>query len=369
MFTNNDIKRGMINTIEKKTIKKNININSLFRELELINSCNNYKQCGKTELVTLDYTQSKWNSSNFFIWLPTPLENVINMTLRSLELPHTFYTFSSELKTNVFTIIDNTTNEEYVIELIPGNYTASELISQINYCIEKIPDLSEKIEFSRDTITGKCYIYSLNTEDPFDFDIDFNLPSDEERDIFLNLGWILGFRKGYYTYSNDYLINDSSDMINLGNNQKTSDFVNQNYQNSNIIFNFNSDTTLTSPTPVFPQGFISEGIIDTSGPKYLFLLATDFTKGQHDNYTSLVSKNTHIPCSDILARINIPTIRNQIGFTNLSDFIPRKREYFGPVKIEKIHFKVVDEFGRIINLNNNDISLLLEFEISYSNNY
>ena len=289
--------------------------------------------------------------------------------MTALELPHTFYTISSDLKTNVFTIIDNSTDEEYIIELINGNYTTNELISQINYTIQNIPNLKDKIEFNKDTNTGKCFIISKDINNPFNFDIDFELPNNEDRDIYLNLGWILGFRKNLYKYDNDYIINDSIDNIQLSSLQKESIFVKQNYTESTIVFNYNTNPSLTIPKVIFPQGYVSEGIMDTSGPKYLFLLACDFTKGQQDNYTSLVSKNTHIPSSDILARINIPTIRNQIGYTNLSDFIPRKREYFGPVKIEKIHFKIVDEFGRLINLNNNDISLLLEFEIAYSNNY
>lgn len=355
----------MFNTSNNKNtgkFNKLININSLFREIEYVNSCNS------TPTESLDYTDSKYNSSNFPIWLPSPLENVLSMTLKALELPHTFYTISSELKTNVFTIINNDTNTRHVIEILNGNYTTSEIIKQLNYSILNISELNGKIEFSFDTSTGKCYVYNLDPSSPLNFDLDFSLPNNESREIFKNLGWILGFRKSYYSYSKDYLFNDSADNINLSETQRNNNLVNSNYDNSKLFFNFNTDPFQRSPLPIFPNGYVSEGIIDISGPKYLFLMATDFTKGQKDNYTSLTSKNTHIPASDILARINIPTIRNQIGFTNLSDFIPRKREYFGPVKIEKIHFKIIDEFGRNINLNNNDISLLLDFEIAYNNN-
>ena len=356
----------MFNTSSNKNtgkFNKLININSLFREIEYVNSCNN------TPTESLDYTESKYNSSNFPIWLPSPLENVLSMTLKALELPHTFYTISSELKTNVFTIINNDTDTKYVIELLNGNYTINEIIKQLNYTITNIPDLNGKIEFSSNTSTGKCYIYNKSgVNPPLNFDLDFSLPNNESREIFKNLGWILGFRKSYYSYSNDYLTNNSVDNINLSETQRNSNFVNSNYDDSTIVFSSSTDPSQPSPTALFPNGYVSEGIIDISGPKYLFLMATDFTKGQKDNYTSLTSKHTHIPASDILARINIPTIRNQIGFTNLSDFIPRKREYFGPVKIEKIHFKIIDEFGRNINLNNNDVSLLLDFEIAYNNN-
>ena len=432
MFNNNDIKRGMINTIEKKTIKKNININSLFRELELINSCNNYKQCGKTELVTLDYTESKWNSSNFFIWLPTPLENVINMTLRSLELPHTFYTFSSELKTNVFTIVElrdafdssncciytpifneqtsstcSTTScdecddsEEFdssieypcrithVIEIIPGNYSSEELVAQIQASIDATlgPNI---VKINMNPNYGRTYIYAENNDSSteFKFDLDFRIPDDPMRNIQMNMGWILGYRKPYYHYDDttingcgygpDYIENDATESINnpghdvLGPVQSDSCFVKQNYNdstkcNQSIIAVPNTNYPGTPSYPYYPQGFVSEGFMDTSGARYLFLIVDDFNNNVNDQYMSLVTKNTQLPSSNILARIIIPHSKHTSGFENLANFIPNKRNYFGPVNIEKLHFKLLDEFGRIINLNNNDISLLLEFEVLYN---
>ena len=78
----------MFNTSNNKNTEKFnklININSLFREIEYVNSCNN------TPTESLDYTDSKYNSSNFPIWLPSPLENVLSMTLKALELPYILY--------------------------------------------------------------------------------------------------------------------------------------------------------------------------------------------------------------------------------------------------------------------------------------
>ena len=115
--------------------------------------------------------------------------------------------------------------------------------------------------------------------------MDFSLPNNESREIFKNLGWILGFRKSYYSYSNDYLTNDSVDNKILSETQRNSNFVDSNYDDSTLVFSSNSDPDQSAPSPVFPNGYVSEGIIDISGPKYLFLMATDFTKGQKDNYT------------------------------------------------------------------------------------
>ena len=39
-----------------------------------------------------------------------------------------------------------------------------------------------------------------------------------------------------------------------------------------------------------------------------------------------------------------------------------KRLYQGPVNIDKLHISIVDEYGKIINLNNMDISLGINFK-------
>ena len=43
----------------------------------------------------------------------------------------------------------------------------------------------------------------------------------------------------------------------------------------------------------------------------------------------------------------------------------RKRNYFGPVDIQKLRIQLLDEYGRIIQLNNMDWSCALTFEVLY----
>lgn len=42
-----------------------------------------------------------------------------------------------------------------------------------------------------------------------------------------------------------------------------------------------------------------------------------------------------------------------------------KRIYFGPTNINKLHIKIYDEYGRILDVNNGDLSIELECEILY----
>ena len=71
----------------------------------------------------------------------------------------------------------------------------------------------------------------------------------------------------------------------------------------------------------------------------------------------------------ILARVSLaPLLSTVSNGTSLADqFNPGDfiRNYFGPVDIEKLRLTVVDEFGRVINLNNMDLSMALTFVCLY----
>lgn len=370
-----NIVAGNINELSRRTIKKCVNINSAFRDIEAPTLYPEIK-CPR---------ESKWSSSNFYIRLPTPIDKTVSMSLSSIEIPNSFYSISSDFKSNVFTIIlkkiSDMTEISYVIEIIQGNYTATQLIQQIQYAIDNIIGLPGLIKIDMHPIYGKTYIYknfSHNNFADYDFELDFRLPDDKERNIKMNLGWILGYRKPYYYYKIGYkdgcfydpgYIKNSSISPYLGPEQLESPSVNQNYKESTNCY---KKSKIIQPLfeKTFPQGFVSEGLIDINPIKYLFLIVDDFNNNVSDQYISLVSKTTQLPSSNILARIVVPNsncnTKCDVMFDNLSNFTLKKRDYFAGVTIEKLHFKLVDEYGRIINLNKNDISLLLEFEVIYN---
>ena len=79
--------------------------------------------------------------------------------------------------------------------------------------------------------------------------------------------------------------------------------------------------------------------------------------------------NSSLGRDDILARISLaPLLSTITQGTSLADqFNPGDfvRNYFGPVDIEKLHITVVDEFGRVIDLNNSDYTFTLKIEQIY----
>ena len=67
-----------------------------------------------------------------------------------------------------------------------------------------------------------------------------------------------------------------------------------------------------------------------------------------------------------MGRIQIVTGFNTILTNNNSDLVFKKREYFGPVKLEKVHIRLLNKYGEPVDLNGNDFSFVLEIEQLYS---
>jgi len=75
--------------------------------------------------------------------------------------------------------------------------------------------------------------------------------------------------------------------------------------------------------------------------------------------------NSSILNNNILARISTqPAAFGSTNQNNLS-LITTPRQYFGPVDIQKLNIQLLDEYGRIIELNNMDYSFCLTFICAY----
>jgi len=107
---------GVINPLKKRTLKKNLNIDTRFRD--------NYFST---------------TSTNFNVVLPTTFNDVIQMQLSAIELPTTYYAVSKQSGNNFFSIIlvkaDGSTVSG-VINIPSGNYDQNTIIDTINHQIQ-----------------------------------------------------------------------------------------------------------------------------------------------------------------------------------------------------------------------------------------
>jgi hypothetical protein len=292
--------QGIINPLNKRVLRQNINIDTRFRD--------NY------------FTTS---ASNFHLDMPIKISKVVSMQLSALEFPSTFYAISKALGNNFFVIeIDG---EPPLIVTIPdGNYTFTVLQNYLAAFMTSsvVPALYQNIVFIIDAISvnnvtsGTGHMVTNSGASGIKYKLNFGTDMEGNPDtitpIQLKFGWMMGFRKALYEGE---------------------------------------------------TGYVSEGIVDLVGPRYLYLVVNDFNNNVSDAFygafkDSILNKN-------ILARITIQGSVFNILTQNNFSLITSPRQYFGPVDVQKLHIQLLNEYGKVINLNSMDYSFCITFQTIY----
>jgi hypothetical protein len=281
---------GIINPIKKRTIRKNLNIDTRFRD--------NY------------YSTA---ASNFNIQLPLNIDNVLQMQLASIELPTSYYVVSKQYNNNYFNIVVN--GENAIITIPDGNYTQTAIMDIINTQLELsgppfsyisfIVNLTNTTNGSAETMVGPNGT-GVVTQLELNFQYDRNGIEDRGTPLPLKFGWNLGFRNGIYSGITNY---------------------------------------------------VSEGIIDLSGPRYVYLVVDDYNNNVNNNFYSAF--NNSVLNKNILARISVQANNFNILEQNNLNIVTTPREYFGPINLYAMNIQLLDEYGRIVDLNNMDFSFCL----------
>ena len=108
------------------------------------------------------------------------------------------------------------------------------------------------------------------------------------------------------------------------------------------------------------QGYNPEAVYDNLGSRYFILCIDDFNK----NYSNTLSSPfTESIFNNETAIAKVPNNPNSINFDDI--FYQSRRNYFGPVNIKKIKIQLLDELGRVVDLNNNDFSFSIQIEQLY----
>ena len=80
----------------------------------------------------------------------------------------------------------------------------------------------------------------------------------------------------------------------------------------------------------------------------------------------LLGENSTLISDNILSRIQITSSPFQNNVYSSSQNYSIKRNYNGPVRIRKLHIKIIDKYGRIIDLNDYPTNFVFEFTTLYS---
>lgn len=314
---NSDFFPGKLNQLNTRIITKNLNIDTRFRD-------------------NLYSTQS----SDFSIQMPIKFNKVVSMSLSSLELPVSFYGICKEFGNNFlylqvtytsFTDSNITLTSDKTITVPDGNYNASDLLDTINKLLSPVKldgsleypnEIFSYISLSLDITTsgsgtGKVSIKptgiygNLIQSITFDFTKDINGNIDKV-DVSTKIGWNLGFIKKKYR----------------GNSTYTADTV-----------------------------------IEPANIRYIYLAVDDFANSANNQFVNVFNNSIMTP--NILARISIKGSYFSLIMENDFNIITEPRRYFGPVDIQRLRIRLLDERGRILPMNNSNFSFCLDFKMIY----
>ncbi len=324
---------GAGNPINRKTISKLLNIDSRFR--------NNYN-------TTL--------STDYNISLPYEINNVIEMKLSDIEFPSTYYPFNDDYENNYFWIryLQGNGAQIFLYIYIPsGNYYHTSFIKYIQDEFTRLgSDLLITFNLSYENNggigvgDGKLTI-GINSET--------NVAAISE--IELNFEGRKLPNEEIYNTSQKYTI----DIV------EQKEIIDEYYYKKNIIdYKTRIGWMMGYRKPVYNNSDtqISEGILDILGPKYLYLILDDFNTSNNTNFFNSSEKT--MLTDSIIARISIKGYAFSIQSQTDLSIYSEPRYYYGPVNINKLKVKLIDEYGRIVNLNSMDFSFTLSLISIYS---
>jgi hypothetical protein len=302
-----NVARSLLNNLKRKTIIQTLILHSLYRE---------------------DHANT--TSSEFSIILPQTFKNVLSLRLSSIHLPELIYNITHENASNVFYVHETniTSFDSSFIEiLVPeGSYTPLEFTNVLKAVINTTMDVFDASKNRYDvsintynqqiTISNRYNIFNMYfLKDPL-------FPNDKDNDkhkyvhdkitqaINKKIGWTMGFRNKSY---------------------------------------------------IGKKTYITEGMFNANSTEYLYFILNDFNNSQSQNIIGLFSQS--MISNNILAVI--PLSKNNSCTEHCSDIIEKKREYFGPVKIQKFKVQLLNQHGDLVNLHNMDFSFSIDLEMGY----
>jgi len=263
------------------------------------------------------------SSTNFNFTLPIKFSSVVSVQLNAFETVLSCYCISKQAGNNFFTI---GIGESTCLVVVPdGNYSMTSLTDFLNNFVCNVGDDFAKLHFSVDlsldgvTGSGKMVVGVLAPNPPFVFSLNFQADitgsPDYSTPLPLKVGWLFGFRNGMYVNNTTY---------------------------------------------------VSEGLVDLKGLRYFYLVFNDYNNNVENNYYSAF--NSSVLNKNILARISVlsPSAPSfPLLAQNNMNTITFPRQYYGPVDIQKLTIQLLDEYGRIVSLNNMDYSFCITLQTIY----
>jgi hypothetical protein len=379
--------RDNLNPNYKNTIRRLINLDSQYRP-------NLYPYANTT---TDDKRNPNTIETNYIAHLSEKLDNVVSIQIENIQIPYTMYNVEAAQGNNYFVV----GTQKYVVP--DGFYTLATLKDAMNTLmvstdlVISIPDITKKTVITNSGSAKTIVFYSSEN------DTEYTKYNN-------NLGWILGFRdiKAY--------VNNTVNIINMeyivpASRSITAEAVgalyvtkyiiiavdefNKNVTNGTIIqtkletatikpttyWNYQDKTQCLSNltcdnmddyvNPTTTQGASREqscGVNDIAIAGRTLTRAQLFSQAQiNNNRNKINQQDLRLECdtpSNVLGLIPFePKI--EWGAHYFNDKIDYKREYHGPIDIEKLEVKIFNDKGFPIHFNGGDWNITISTEHLY----
>jgi hypothetical protein len=253
-------------------------------------------------------------ATDCLINLPYTIKDVISMKVVSFELPQVIYLVNPG--SNFIDFYEQTTNIEGRVIFPEGNYNYTSLSTMMTTEINLQLGTGNRFSVSIDPVTFKTTISNST--------YDFNMILSNQLSMFTNyktIGWILGFR------------------------------------NPNLYIN--------------KKTYTSESLFNPCPTDYLFLEVNDFNYSSASRLIGLFLDN--FLDKNIIAKLpykncgcSLPSLdKCTTIFLNEENIISSVRNYFGPIHLQKLAIRLLNQFGEIVDLHHRDFSFTLEMEVLY----
>ena len=310
----------------------------------------------------------KSTSGDFTFDLSEPVTDLLSMSLYSFHIPYTWYNITDS--TNSFVI--KTTDGDESISIQSGNYTRTTLIATVNEVLS-----AKNIQVDSNAQTGKITMTFPTTVKSISF-YEKNTATSKENN---HLGYILGFRENEFAQSSTDSSSDSwsitgSSVCHIPGTkylQLMIDDFNKHRLNSNII-NIVNNKDESLKTPVNFNFTIERNHLDQvieTNPRTLTrnqIYAMNQIDEDRNQNSAQPNKTAPPGTSDMFAILPTEHHKMELGDMCTSanpSLQTNKRSYFGPVTLSRMHVKLLDDKGNVVDLNGGDWSFTLLCETLY----
>ena len=345
-----------LNPENVKIVQKLINIDTRFR--------NNYYDT---------------NSEDLLIDLPEPIDNVLSMDVKAVQIPNTIYSVDSFNGNNYFHMWDPSGLDVSGRSSVTGPTLRKFVVENGHYEYPSVNPPNLEIERG----VNQAIEYDIATNTPYNSGTSSKPRFVRFEDLFLQNGLLSPYFVGENNYRStiQFAFDDSGTSDNS---------FNSTTENMEIYFNLRSNATTRTDYDENPLqmklgwllgyrfgeyknnvdnsgnvSFTSEGAFDPQNPRYLFLVVDEFNRNFNQTFQGCFNDSS--VQSNVLAKIPIDTsYKTTLGPMLLSCVESVPRRYHGPIKVKKLRVQLLDPYGRKVNLNNMDYTISLQLNCLYN---